>query len=155
MSWVRAACALVAGLACAPACAPGGDGPAGVSSDASIDAATGVVPEGPCLTEADVVAVVFAPSCAGSACHDARRPKAGLDLATPGVAERMIGARSIHDACAERLLLVPGDPAASFLMDKVLGRQGACGDPMPELGDLDPAQRRCLAEWIASMPTAE
>jgi len=39
-------------------------------------------------------------------------------------------------------------------MDKVLGRQGDCGEAMPELGDLEPEQRRCVAEWIASMAPA-
>lgn len=133
-------------LASLVACTSGGEGPAG----SDVDAGTF---DGPCLDEADVRARVLAPSCTGSACHDARRPKAGLDLETPNVSARLLGVRSIHDACAERLLLVPGDPAASFLMDKVLGRQGACGDPMPELGALEPAQRRCVAEWIAAMPT--
>lgn len=134
-----------------------GEGPAGASTptDAGLARGDGAVGGGPCLTEADVAAAVFAPSCAGSACHDARRPKAGLDLATPGIAERLRDVRSIHDACAERLLLVPGDPAASFLVDKVLGRQGSCGDPMPELGNLAPAQRQCLAEWVAALPIDE
>ncbi len=142
-------------LAVLAACTPGGEGPAGTSTPTDAGLGDGAVREGPCLTEADVATAVFTPSCAGSACHDARRPKAGLDLATPGIAERMRGVRSIHDACAERFLLVPGDPAASFLVDKVLGRQGSCGDPMPELGDLAPAQRQCLAEWVAALPTDE
>lgn len=130
------------------ACAPSSDGPAGSDLDAGSF-------EGPCLDEAFVRARVFAPSCTDSACHDTRRPKAGLDLETPGVSERLVGTRSIHDACADRLLLVPGDPTASFFMDKVLGRQGDCGEAMPELEELAPEQRRCVAEWIASMAPAE
>ncbi|MCB9635535.1 MAG: hypothetical protein H6721_25740 [Sandaracinus sp.] len=139
--------ALVAWFALAlAACTPSGDGAAGPTGDAGVF-------EGPCTTEDDVRAVVFERSCTSSACHDARRPKAGLDLETPGAMERMLGVFSVHEACADRLLLVPGEPASSFFLDKLLGREGECGDPMPDLGALEPAQRRCVAEWIATMPT--
>ena len=144
MTWVRTSFPRVAWVLVLAACSSG-EGPAGSDLDAGTF-------DGPCLDEADVRARVFVPSCTSSACHDARRPKAGLDLRTPEVTARLIGVRSIHDACAERLLLVPGDPAASFLMDKVLGQQGECGEAMPDLGALEPAQRRCIAEWIAAMP---
>ena len=101
-----------------------------------------------CVSEEDVVRHVFTPTCATSRCHDADVPSARLDLQTPGITERLVGRVSVHRRCQDQMLLVPGDPASSFLMRKVLGMQGNCGDPMPNRGDISPAQRRCIAAWI-------
>lgn len=104
-----------------------------------------------CASEPGVRARVFAPRCGDSDCHDADRPRAGLDLVSPGVAGRLAGVRSVHDPCADRQLVVPGVARASFLLDKVLGTQGECGDPMPLEAPLSLEERRCLVEWIDAM----
>ena len=130
------------------ACTPEAAGPArpdaGPRSDAGPVSLT-------CADEGVAVALVLRPRCGDADCHDEDRPKAELDLISPGVAHRVIGARSIHDACADRALVVPGVPQASFLFDKVLAREGECGDPMPLDTDLTLEERRCLVEWIGAM----
>src|SRR5688572_22618110 len=51
---------------------------------------------------------LFEVSCAGGACHGAdASPAGGLDLVTPGFAERMIGVPS--EICGWMDLVVPGD----------------------------------------------
>lgn len=118
---------------------------AGPARDASFD-------PGSCIDEAVLREQVLVPRCAGADCHGGDRPKAGLDLERPGLATRLSGARSIHDDCASRELIVPGVARASFLLDKVLGLEGACGDPMPLEGALTLDERRCLVEWIDALP---
>jgi hypothetical protein len=102
-----------------------------------------------CVDEAYVVQQITGPSCAAAGCHDADEPKADLDLVSSGLAERLADRSSIHPLCRDRAIVVPGVPQASFLMDKVLGSHGPCGDPMPELS-LE--ERRCLVTWIGSLP---
>lgn len=124
-----------------------------VKGEARVGTATfGELDDGPCLTEAAVRERVFMPDCATSGCHTAQDARADLDLETPGVAERLTGAGSLHERCADRALIVPGDAAASFLMQKVLPLPTGCGDPMPTLGALRPDQVRCLGEWIETIP---
>jgi len=113
-------------------------------SDAGLGALT-------CADEAMVRARVFEVHCADSDCHDADRPRAGLDLVSPGIRSRVVGRRSVHDACGSREIVVPGLAPASFLLDKVLGTEGECGDPMPLDANLTLEERRCLVEWIESM----
>ena len=146
-SWTRSRFA-VCFVALLGAC--GGD--VTMTQDGSIDDGAIDAEDFVCTTEQDVSRFVFAPSCATSRCHDADIPSARLDLETPGVTERIAGRASVHRRCADQVLLVPGDPAASFMMRKVLGTHGSCGDPMPNRGEITPAQRRCIAAWIANVP---
>ena len=104
-----------------------------------------------CVFEGVVRARVFTPRCADSQCHDRQRPKAGLDLERPGIANRIAGQRSVQSECRERLVIVPGVARASFLMDKVLGMHGECGDSMPPDDPLTLDEQRCLVEWIDAM----
>ena len=104
-----------------------------------------------CADESVVRALVFERSCTASPCHDSNAPKAGLDLESPGIEERVRNQPSIQSDCGERVLVVPGLARASFLMDKVLGTHGECGDPMPIDDDISLEEQRCLVEWIDSM----
>ena len=108
-------------------------------------------PSGPCLSDDDVYREVFEPSCTSSACHDDNRPKAGLDLESLGITDRIVGQGSIHDECGDQLLVVPGQPPQSFMINKLLGTHGECGEPMPENDMVESAQLRCVAEWIEAM----
>jgi hypothetical protein len=97
-----------------------------------------------------IAATVFAPSCATAACHAAEAPAVGLDLASPGVATRLVGAQA---ASCDRLLVAPGNPEASFLLDKIREVQPACGTRMPPAGAaLDEASIACIESWIAALP---
>lgn len=138
---------LIAALLLA-ACTPESGGPARPDAGSPPDA--GPIPMS-CDDESIAIARVLRPRCGDADCHDEDRPKAELDLVSPGIDSRVIGSRSIHDACAERQLVVPGVPQASFLFDKVLALEGECGDPMPLDTELTLEERRCLVEWIGAM----
>lgn len=115
--------------------------------DAGVDAS-----EISCATDEGVIARVFSATCTSRGCHGSVGARARLDLESPGLSERIRGAQSVHMACRERLLVVPGNPPASFMIDKILGEADGCGDPMPLRGRLSAAERRCVSEWIAAMP---
>ncbi len=105
-----------------------------------------------CAFESVVIERVFEPNCGDSRCHDSNRPRAGLDLVSTGLAQRLINEPSRLSECGEPILVVPGVARASFLMDKVLGSHGDCGDSMPPDETLSLEDQRCLVEWIDSMP---
>lgn len=118
------------------------------------DGAAAFLDAGPldCTDEDAVRDRLLFPHCGDSDCHDERRPAGRLDLVSPDLSERLAGRTSIHEACADRELVVPGVARASFLMDKVLGTQGPCGDPMPSATmELPLEERRCLVQWIDSL----
>jgi len=107
----------------------------------------------PCPSNIDVERDIFAQRCGSSACHEGDDPQAGLDLISPGVFERLLEAPVEHEQCADMgMVLVGTDPDTilddSFLMAKLLNRQGACGDPMPQVGLLTSAQLGCVQRWI-------
>lgn len=56
---------------------------------------------------------------------------------------------------SEKLLIAPGDPAGSYLLDKVLGTKAMNDDLMP-LGDdpLSAEDLQLINDWIGSMPGA-
>ncbi len=95
------------------------------------------------------VAEVFDEWC--TACH-----AEGGDLSDPsefpleGDLSVLVGRKSNE---SDKLLIAPGDPSASYLMDKVLGTPAMKEDLMP-LGD-DPLSKedlQVMRDWIASMP---
>jgi len=92
---------------------------------------------------------IFDSSC--TACHDEDDPSSaeGIDLGAPST---MIGRGSVD--AAGKTLVVPGNPAASYLLDKMKG--GAIeGEVMPIGDDPLPAdQLTAVRDWIASMPAA-
>ncbi|MCA9707134.1 MAG: hypothetical protein KDK70_14880 [Myxococcales bacterium] len=96
------------------------------------------------------VGAIFAASCGGMGCHDAN-PSGGLDLLAPGWPERLIGQPSA--TCDGWIRVVPGDPDASFLVDK-LEAPTACGATMPVGMSLPPEQIACIEAWISQLPPA-
>lgn len=97
----------------------------------------------------------FATGCAFSGCHGAS-PAAGLDLRPDGLHARLVGvsARDVEAAGRGKKLVVAGDPAASFLLQKVDGSHASDeGDLMP-LGADGPVSTGCrvfmLRAWIAA-----
>ena len=104
-----------------------------------------------CEDEAGVRARVFEVHCGSGDCHDEDRPRAGLDLVSPGVTTRLRTLTSVHEDCEGRPIVEPGSARGSFLLEKVLGTHGSCGDPMPLEGALSLEERRCLVQWIDAM----
>jgi hypothetical protein len=99
--------------------------------------------------EGDILAV----KCAGSVCHSATDQKAaGLDLVSPGVADRVKNVASASAECGGSMLVVPGDPGGSLLYEKVSMEQPPCGSRMPLAQDpLSQEDIGCVASWIQEM----
>jgi len=99
--------------------------------------------------EADILAV----KCAGSVCHSATDQKAaGLDLVSPGVADRVRNIASASAECGGSMLVVPGDPTASLLFKKVSMDTPPCGSRMPLAQEpLSEEDIGCVASWIQEM----
>lgn len=57
---------------------------------------------------------------------------------------------------SDKMLIAPGDPEASYLMDKVLGTQDIQEELMPLGDDPLPVEKlQALRDWIAAMPAAD
>ncbi|HEU5060941.1 MAG TPA: hypothetical protein VFU21_30630 [Kofleriaceae bacterium] len=100
----------------------------------------------------DVETDIFAARCGGSVCHSAEEQRAaGLDLVTPGVAERVANVASASAECGGSMLVVPGDPGASLLYQK-LGDSPPCGSRMPLAQEpLSDEDTECVQSWIQEM----
>jgi hypothetical protein len=96
---------------------------------------------------ADVQARVFTPSCAFSTCHSGSAPAAGLDLDSAS-RDAMVDVPSpVHGVS---ILVVPGDPDASYLYQKLAEDPPAVGDRMPIGSPLDPTRLALVRAWIAA-----
>jgi hypothetical protein len=106
--------------------------------------------------------MVFAASCALPGCHGANSAGgAKLDLASAGVAGRLLGQGPSTDASAGALctdagkpyLVAGSNPATGLLMDKMDAAKLMCGSPMSLLGQLTSAQLTCLSAWATGVTT--
>lgn len=82
-------------------------------------------------------------------CHTAngRTPSAGLNMDTSDVYDRLVNAPSRNKPGA--ILIVPGDPDNSYLVQKVKGTPGIAGARMPLNGPyLSDGQILILQRWI-------
>lgn len=110
----------------------------------------GEEPSGP-PTFTQVQAQVFQPSCTFAGCHGGAGPAEGLVLES-GSHGNIVNVASVQ--VPEKMLVVPNDEAASYLMDKLLDRdlpKGPNGDwlPMPITGyPLDDARIEMVRAWI-------
>jgi len=92
---------------------------------------------------------MFATRCAGL-CHSGSTPEAGLDLVSPGVQGRMVGATSESLFCEGRVLVEPGaaEPRQHLLIDKI-SEAPSCGGRMPFGGEaLTITEQACVRAWI-------
>jgi len=84
-------------------------------------------------------------------CHTSvgRVPPAGLDLSHDAAYANLVGVASTAKAGAVRV--VPGDPANSYLVDKLDGSPGIVGQRMPRNSGpfLTEGQMTILKRWIA------
>lgn len=120
---------------------------------------------------------VLARKC-GPGCHQTRpnvpsSPIAGLDLVTEGVETRVYGKRPTYEditcpnpdggalqvpclppgCLPDALLIAPGNPGGSFILQKITGTHGDCGRVMPP-GNLDETDRACLEDWVEAVANA-
>lgn len=93
---------------------------------------------------------VLADNCAGSGCHGESSPALGLDLVSPGLRDRLVGVAAV--ACADQVLVVAGDPDASFLYNKIAEATPTCGGRMPLLRSaLSSEDQEVIRAWIAGL----
>lgn len=72
-----------------------------------------------------------------------------LSLAMGSGFGELVGVASMQ--CADRLLVSPGAPGASYLVDKLNGVDLCAGTKMPKMGPgLNAAERQVVADWICS-----
>ena len=96
--------------------------------------------------------MILADSCGISGCHDSSpQAQAGLDLISPGVAGRVVDVNAVGLGCETDILVVAGDPDASYLLDKVLNMPGICGLEMPTVGVLSADEVETLRQWIIDL----
>lgn len=98
----------------------------------------------------DSVEALLAESCDGSGCHGESSPALGLDLVSPGLAERLVGVPAV--GCPTRMLVDEEDRGNSFLLEKVTDAAPECGGRMPLLADaLTTEQQDALRTWIEGL----
>lgn len=94
---------------------------------------------------------IFVATC--SPCH-ITGSSGGLSLASAEASyANLVGLHSSAAMCGARVRVIPGDPAASYLMAKLRAEPGICGNPMPRgrppLGEPDLAT---ISAWIEALP---
>lgn len=132
-----------------------------IAGDGSADAATDATAErfqppppgpsgGPLCDDFDF----FQGSCSGTACHaPLEEPAGGLNLHSPGVADRLVSVRS---TCGDLPYIDPDDPAASFLLDKIVNEEPSCGDMMPRGPQvLTASEIECVRRWVFELVGAD
>jgi hypothetical protein len=167
LSLVLAAVALAAALAgCSSSGGSSSGGADGGASCSAYDPGPLVLSAPAVSLKTDVMPGVFAKSCSLSAsCHGAPTgSQQGLFLGKPSLAGADSSAvrATLLGASTElptAKLVVPGDPARSYLLGKMDGDQcrftaacvgGSCGSSMPSGSDVLPAATRDIVRrWIA------
>ena len=85
--------------------------------------------------------------CTDVGCHVGTRPKAKLNLVASQAYDDLVNIAA--DQCSDRLLVVPGNPSASYLMDKLYGSNMCKGNQMPKQGvSLSAAEIEAIVSWI-------
>jgi hypothetical protein len=138
-------------LLCAAACG-GGSGEGLDANGRPLPPGGGAAPVGLQPTLASIQSNVFSVSCAVSGCHGGGTVQAGLRLEPGFSGVNVIGVASSQDASRTRV--IPGNPNASFLIQKLEGTQ-TLGERMPQFGPyLSQATIDVIRQWIlAGAPT--
>lgn len=139
-----------------PSLATGGMGSAGHGLGGGGTAGTnGGGTAGTSEPELACLAPFIARRCGTAGCHDAITKNRGMDLSTPASIYASWVNRNGLDYCGNMLVprVVPGDPAASFVMRKVTGDLSCFNDQsqrMPPTAPLEASEIEMLRGWIAA-----
>jgi len=96
---------------------------------------------------ASTIQPIFDANCVS--CHQTGAAQQGLNLESGSSYAAIVNHRS---SVIDRMLVVPGSPASSYLLLKVLGTHGEVGGKgvrMPMGGDLPTSDIQSLRDWIA------
>jgi hypothetical protein len=103
------------------------------------------VPQPPAEVKASDIQPLWDQRC--TSCHRGPAPPGEVDLSSAGDALRTL--RGAHASYGDKIRVVPGDHAHSYLMLKLLGLGGFVGFPMPpDGGRLPQEDLRKVATWI-------
>jgi hypothetical protein len=92
-------------------------------------------------------------TCATEFCHAGAEPSANLDLASPGLARRLVGVRGSM-SCRSVALVDPSRPEASLMVTKLRSSPG-CGGRMPlARAALTAQQVECVRVWAAGLSSS-
>ena len=97
--------------------------------------------------ETDILGKATGSGCATKICHDAQDPAGNLDLASPGLASRLLDQTSTSTDCSGHVLVDSANPSQSLLLEK-LATPAPCGDPMPLTGSLTAQEKACITEHV-------
>lgn len=125
----------------------------GVVACSGSKSGSGASPGPACTADIDAIqSSIFVPKCAAAGCHSGSAPQAGVDLLSAGAARRLVLVPATQ--CKGKTLVVPGDPSASYLYQKVSGAP-ACGVQMPNGSvPLAAGELKCISDWIAGLAPA-
>jgi len=101
------------------------------------------------LSYAADVEPLLVESCTSMGCHGSGPMPAqeGLRLSTGDGYDNLVGVAA--DQCGDRLLVDPGHPGSSYLLDKILGINLCSGTKMPKMGaGLSAAESDLISQWI-------
>lgn len=91
-------------------------------------------------------------SCAVIGCHPSG---ASLDLASPDLGERLLGAPSLEAGSCPDEVYISADPSEPSLMRDKLEAMPSCGNPMPFGGGMLGADDiACVEQYITSLQEA-
>jgi len=96
---------------------------------------------------ADVVPILNA-SCGGADCHDGDSGVSDLELGADVAYEQLVDAES--DGCEGRIRVAPGDPGASYLIEKLVGGAMCNGKRMPLFATLPDEAVGKIVGWICA-----
>lgn len=121
-------------------------------------AAFSLVESGSCADESTFAHIerrIFGPrGCRAETCHGSAAGAGGLDLRTGRSYDSLVGIAAANAAAAAdgKLRVAPGDPDASFLLDKLSGELTAAeGAQMPDVGRaLNAGELDLVRAWIAA-----
>lgn len=117
--------------------------PAGATCDGGSCACAGAA-----VSYAGQIEPLFVGECATLACHGGVMPQADLDLRSGLGYAALIDVPAFE--CGDRMRVAPGDPAGSYLLDKLLGSNLCIGTRMPKPPNpaLAPDEIDMVAAWI-------
>lgn len=128
------------------------------AEDSACPSATELEPSAAIAVSADDVTEIFTRACSLGGCHLSGPGAGGLVLGRTTAAWRAALVNVPSQQSPETPLVVPGDPAGSWLVAKLSGalcdvvcdRSLGCGGPMPPGAPLSELERATIVAWIAA-----
>jgi hypothetical protein len=100
------------------------------------------------LSYAANIEPVLAAQCTAAGCHRGPVPQAGLNLTTGNGYAGLVGVASSQ--CANRMIVAPGQPGASYLVNKLMGTNLCFGTKMPKTGSIGADNIAAINDWICT-----